>query len=202
MTMNTKIDYYDVLRVREDATPAELHAAYRRQLNTHHPDRGGSTVDAQQINEAYTVLSDQAARAAYDSARHRAATPTMTMQPPAPARPAPAAAPAPSDAIPGTRLPEQSVFMIRVLRAVATAGKTVFMIGWILLGLFLGFVGLLIFTYGLNHETARAWSPLLNIGGVVLAVLWVMVPIRVNKALTEYNVRANEDVQREYGSAH
>lgn len=202
MTMNTEIDYYDVLRVREDATPAELHAAYRRQLNTHHPDRGGSTVDAQRINEAYTVLSDQADRAAYDAARCRTTVPTMTMQPPAPARTAPVPQNAPSETTQGTRLPDHSVFMIRLLRAVATAGKTVFMIGWILLGLFLGFVGLVIFTYGLDHETARAWSPLLNIGGVALAVLWVLVPVRVNKALTEYNVRANEDVQREYGGAH
>lgn len=199
MSVDTSIDYYDVLRAREDATPAEIHSAYRRQLNAHHPDRGGSTTDAQRINEAYTVLSDPAARAAYDGARERervAAAPT-----PAPAPSYPAGAPTDTAASDrgSSRLPPQTVFMIRLVRAAEAAGKTAFMVGWILLGLFLGFVGLLLFAFGLDNETSRAWAPLVNIGGLVLAVLWVLIPLRVNKALAAHNARANENVQRQYG---
>lgn len=203
MTVDTSIDYYDVLRAREDATPAEIHSAYRRQLNAHHPDRGGSTTDAQRINEAYTVLSDPAARATYDRARDRerererlAAAPT-----PAPSPVYPAGTPTGATASDhgSSRLPAQTVFMVRLVRAAEVAGKTAFMVGWILLGLFLGFVGLLLFAFGLDNETSRAWAPLVNIGGLILAVLWVVIPLRVNKALAAHNVRANENVQRQYG---
>lgn len=199
MSVDTSIDYYDVLRAREDATPAELHYAYRRQLNAHHPDRGGSTTDAQRINEAYTVLSDPAARAAYDGARER----ERVAAAPAPAQPSTYSAGAHPGAAASehgsSRLPPQTVFMIRLVRAAEVAGKTAFMVGWILLGLFLGFVGLLLFAFGLDNETSRAWAPLVNIGGLILAVLWVLIPLRVNKALSAHNARANENVQRQYG---
>lgn len=201
MSVDTSIDYYDVLRVREDATPAEIHYAYRRQLNAHHPDRGGSTTDAQRINEAYTVLCDPAARAAYDGARERervAAGPAPT---PSPAYPSGAPTGATASDHGSSRLPPQTVFMIRLVRAAEVAGKTAFMVGWILLGLFLGFVGLLLFAFGLDDETSRAWAPLVNVGGLILAVLWVVIPLRVNKALAAHNARANENVQRQYGAS-
>jgi curved DNA-binding protein CbpA len=67
-------DYYFVLGVPPDATSAEVHSAWRRQLRYWHPDRGNHP-DALQhsklINEAHHVLSDAARRSAYD--RRRAA---------------------------------------------------------------------------------------------------------------------------------
>ena len=82
-------DYYFVLGVPPDATEAELHAAWRRQLKYWHPDRGNhpdALQHAKLINLAHDVLTDSAKRAAYD--RQRAADgwrPSAT--PPAYSRP-------------------------------------------------------------------------------------------------------------------
>ena len=67
-------DYYFVLGVPPDATEAELHAAWRRQLKYWHPDRGNhpdALQHAKLINLAHDVLTDATKRAAYD--RERAA---------------------------------------------------------------------------------------------------------------------------------
>jgi len=65
-------DYYFVLGVPPDATAAEVHAAWRRQLRYWHPDRGNHP-DALQhsklINEAHDVLSDADRRRTYDRRR-------------------------------------------------------------------------------------------------------------------------------------
>ena len=65
-------DYYFVLGVPPDATAAEVHAAWRRQLRYWHPDRGNHP-DALQhsklINEAHHVLSDAGRRQLYDRKR-------------------------------------------------------------------------------------------------------------------------------------
>ena len=68
--MTSAIDYYDVLGVPPAATPARLRAAYRRAVLRHLPDRsGGSHERMVQIIEAWEVLSDLPARAAYDAVR-------------------------------------------------------------------------------------------------------------------------------------
>ncbi len=67
-------DYYFVLGVPPDATEAELHNAWRRQLKYWHPDRGNhpdALEHAKLINLAHDVLTNSAKRAAYD--RQRAA---------------------------------------------------------------------------------------------------------------------------------
>ena len=64
------VDYYDVLGVTPDATPEQLRAAYRSAVLRDHPDRpGGSHERMVQVNEAWEVLSDPAARVAYDALR-------------------------------------------------------------------------------------------------------------------------------------
>ena len=67
-------DYYVVLGVERGAGAAELRRAYRLLALQFHPDRAGiqSTEVFQRIAEAYRVLSDAAARAAYDQRLHAA----------------------------------------------------------------------------------------------------------------------------------
>lgn len=68
--------YYDLLDVPPTASAEDIKAAYRIQVQLHHPDRlqqASPQVRAyaedklKRINEAYTVLSDPVRRAAYDS---------------------------------------------------------------------------------------------------------------------------------------
>jgi len=63
------VDLYAVLGVSRSATAAELRRAYRRLALLHHPDRAGpegAPIFAQ-IAEAYGMLSNLTARAAYDA---------------------------------------------------------------------------------------------------------------------------------------
>jgi molecular chaperone DnaJ len=63
------LDLYMILGVSRDATTAELRRAYRRLALDHHPDRAGPASGARfaQIAEAYRMLSNPTARAAYDA---------------------------------------------------------------------------------------------------------------------------------------
>ena len=65
------VDLYVVLGVEAAATTAELRRAYRRLALQHHPDRAGpaSAPTFARIAEAYGLLSDAGARAAYDAHR-------------------------------------------------------------------------------------------------------------------------------------
>lgn len=75
--MASKRDYYDVLGVNRQASPAEIKKAYRKLALQHHPDRNQSA-DAEkkfkEINEAYEILSDSKKRQAYDQFGHQAFT--------------------------------------------------------------------------------------------------------------------------------
>ncbi len=70
----SKRDYYKVLGVSREASPAEIKKAYRRLAMQHHPDRNeGDTASEEafkEASEAYEVLSDQDKRAAYDRYGH------------------------------------------------------------------------------------------------------------------------------------
>ena len=65
-----KRDYYDVLGVQKTATADELKKAYRKLAMKYHPDRNKGNAEAEEkfkeVNEAYSVLSDETKRAQYD----------------------------------------------------------------------------------------------------------------------------------------
>jgi len=65
-------NYYEILEILENATPAEIKAAYRRLAMKWHPDknRGNETVAEEQFKkvlEAYEILSDPREKAKYDN---------------------------------------------------------------------------------------------------------------------------------------
>jgi curved DNA-binding protein CbpA len=85
-------DHYRTLQVHVDAEADVIRAAYRALARRHHPDGGGQSAEMAQLNEAYAVLIDPRARAAYD-AQVRTADPS--------ARTGASGAPASSPARPG-----------------------------------------------------------------------------------------------------
>ncbi|KAF4398991.1 hypothetical protein G4B88_023585 [Cannabis sativa] len=66
----TNKDYYKVLEVDYDATDETIRMSYRRLALKWHPDKhkndSAITAKFQEINEAYSVLSDPAKRLEYD----------------------------------------------------------------------------------------------------------------------------------------
>ena len=67
-------DYYEILGVERTIDAAGLKSAYRKLAMQHHPDRNGGSDESlavfKEISEAYTVLSDDQKRAAYDRFGH------------------------------------------------------------------------------------------------------------------------------------
>ncbi|HYC75100.1 molecular chaperone DnaJ [Brevundimonas sp.] len=67
-------DYYEILGVERTIDAAGLKSAYRKLAMQHHPDRNGGCEDSmarfKEISEAYSVLSDDQKRAAYDRFGH------------------------------------------------------------------------------------------------------------------------------------
>jgi DnaJ-class molecular chaperone len=65
------LNYYDILQIAETAEDYIVRAAYRALTQKTHPDKNNSskesTLQMQLINEAYNVLSDNAARKNYDA---------------------------------------------------------------------------------------------------------------------------------------
>ena len=69
----TKRDYYDILGVPKNASPAEVKKAFRRLAMKFHPDRNnedGAEARFKEIGEAYEVLADAEKRAHYDRFGH------------------------------------------------------------------------------------------------------------------------------------
>jgi molecular chaperone DnaJ len=67
-------DYYEILEVERTIDAAGLKSSYRKLAMIHHPDRNGGSEESmarfKEISEAYTVLSDDQKRAAYDRFGH------------------------------------------------------------------------------------------------------------------------------------
>lgn len=63
-------DYYQILGVAKTATQKEIRSAFRKLAAKHHPDRNpddpGAEERFKEVNEAYTVLSDEEKRRFYD----------------------------------------------------------------------------------------------------------------------------------------
>lgn len=60
------IDYYKVLQIESDASPADIKKSYFSLAKDAHPDAGGSTEQMQLLNQAYNALSDPVKQAAYN----------------------------------------------------------------------------------------------------------------------------------------
>jgi len=74
--MTVKRDYYEVLGVARDASPADIKKAFRKLAKDCHPDsnhENGSAERFKEVNEAYEVLADEAKRSAYDRFGHAGA---------------------------------------------------------------------------------------------------------------------------------
>lgn len=66
-----RVDFYELLDVRETADAQQLKLAYRRQAKKYHPDHNPGSLDAEErfkrILEAYRVLGDGGMREQYDA---------------------------------------------------------------------------------------------------------------------------------------
>jgi molecular chaperone DnaJ len=68
--MNGK-DYYQILGIERKATKEEVKKAFRKLAHKYHPDKkGGDEAKFKEVNEAYTILSDDKKRAEYDTYGH------------------------------------------------------------------------------------------------------------------------------------
>jgi hypothetical protein len=77
---DSKIDYYSVLGVRENATQQEVDQAFRKQARRRHPDGGGSDEAMKSLNEAHDILRDAETRNAYDLERRPKRAPYPSQQ--------------------------------------------------------------------------------------------------------------------------
>jgi len=59
--------HYDTLGVARNASQDEIKRAYRKLAGQHHPDKGGDKNKFQEIQAAYSTLSDDQKRAQYDN---------------------------------------------------------------------------------------------------------------------------------------
>ena len=70
------MDYYKVLGVEKTASAEEIKRAYRKLSLKHHPDKPTGNADKfKDINAAYSVLSDENERRAYDFKREHGGNP-------------------------------------------------------------------------------------------------------------------------------
>ena len=69
MDFDVNKNYYDILWVKEDASPDEIKKAFRKAAIKHHPDKWGDKKKFQEMNEAYQVIGDEKKKAQYDAYR-------------------------------------------------------------------------------------------------------------------------------------
>lgn len=68
--MSQKKDYYEVLGIAKGASKDDIKKAFRKLAHKYHPDKGGDENKFKEINEAYTILSDDKKRSEYDAYGH------------------------------------------------------------------------------------------------------------------------------------
>ncbi|MDW8463756.1 MAG: DnaJ domain-containing protein [Geminocystis sp.] len=67
--VSTRMNYYELLQVKPNATPQEIKQAYRRLVKKYHPDSQSDSADHElivKLNLAYEVLKDPESRQLYD----------------------------------------------------------------------------------------------------------------------------------------
>ena len=69
MTAAPVPDHYEILGLASDASSQDVKDAYKRLAKRAHPDAGGSDALFRMVEQAHRVLSDPAARRAYDASR-------------------------------------------------------------------------------------------------------------------------------------
>jgi curved DNA-binding protein CbpA len=77
-----EVDYYVILQISADASPEEVHRAYRSLALRFHPDRNGSPEASRMmvhINEAYSVLGDPVRRRKYDREQRLSCTSNVAL---------------------------------------------------------------------------------------------------------------------------
>jgi len=62
---------YEVLEISKTADQSEIKKAYRKLALENHPDHGGDEENFKQVNEAYSILSDEQKRIQYDTMGNR-----------------------------------------------------------------------------------------------------------------------------------
>lgn len=62
-------DYYNILGVDASASDDQIRQAYKKLAMQHHPDRGGNAARFQEIQEAYSTLTDSDKRAQWEQQR-------------------------------------------------------------------------------------------------------------------------------------
>lgn len=62
-------DYYGILGINEGAGEEEIRQAYKKLAMKHHPDRGGDQAQFQEVQEAYSTLTDPNRRAQWEQQR-------------------------------------------------------------------------------------------------------------------------------------